>query len=420
MTSPASAEQVTACRSCGAPWPTPFLDLGTTPVANALLERRTDPSPAFPLQVGFCETCSLVQLLQALPVDAVFDEAYPYFSSYSETLCAHAARHVAAQVADRGLNERSLVVEVGSNDGYLLRNVVAAGVRALGVEPSPGPARAARGVGVPTLEAFLTPDVARQVRAEHGPADVVVANNVMAHVPDLNGFVEGLSLLLADNGVLTVENHGVRYLIEHAEFDTVYHEHFCYFSTTAVQTLMARHGLKLLDVEVFPNLQGGALRWYCGHSGQPSPRVQDELAEERAIGLLEPTHYADFAARVTRAQDGLRALLRELKAGGSTIAAYGAAAKGATLLNSSGIGTELVDFVVDCNPHKQGRLMPGARLPILDPAELLTRRPDYVLVLAWNLLDEIVAQQGEYLRGGGQFIVPVPEPAVVPRPEAPR
>jgi hypothetical protein len=260
---------------------------------------------------------------------------------------------------------------------------------------------------------FLDRELAQELRAEHGPADVVLANNVMAHVPDLTGFVGGLVDLLAEDGVLQVENPGVRYLIEHVEFDTVYHEHYCYFSTHAVEHLMRRHGLVLNDVELLPRPAGRhAALDLLALGGQRAPAEQ-QLREERELGLdgLEP--YLSFGARVAEVQHGLRELLGELQRDGRTVAAYGAAAKGATLLNTTGIGDDLVAFTVDRNPHKQGRLDPGARVPVLAPEALLEQQPDYVLLLAWNYAEEIRLQQQEYERRGGRFILPVPTPRVL-------
>lgn len=410
---PAAGATVTACRSCASPALVPFLDLGRTPVANALLASPDEPSEAYPLVVGVCRDCTLVQLMFALPADALFDRDYPYYSSYSDALDEHGQRHCDDLSAAGRTGEGRFVVEVASNDGYLLRHLLGNGTRVLGIEPSPGPAAVAEDRGVPTLVEFLHPDVAAQVRAEHGPADVVLANNVMAHVPDLPGFVDGLVGLLAEDGILQVENPGVRWLIEHVEFDTVYHEHYCYFSSGAVDRLVRRHGLVLNDIEFFPDLQGGTLRWTCSRSPEVSERARRHLQEERELGLgrLEP--YLSFGARVAQLQDDLRALLVSLKEQGHTIAAYGAAAKGATLLNTTGIDARTLDFVVDRNPHKQGRWLPGARLPILPPEALLERQPDYVLVLAWNYADEVRRQQQEYERRGGRFILPVPSVRVL-------
>jgi SAM-dependent methyltransferase len=414
---PSEASAVTACRSCGGAPPRPFLSLGATPVANRLV--RADAldavDPTFPLEVGFCEGCALVQLTHVLPASEIFDADYPYFSSFSDMLVRHAEKHVIDLIAARGLGPGSLVVEIASNDGYLLKAFVDRGVDVIGIEPTPGPAAAARSVGVPTREEFFGAELARELVAGGRRADVIIANNVMAHVPDLNSFVEGISILLADGGLVTVENPGVGALLAHTEFDTIYHEHFCYFSTIAVDALARRHGLELVGVEEFPELHGGTLRWRMQKAGTaaPTPAVAARLAAERAAGLDAFETFAHFGDDVRALQAGLTDLLRSLRAGGATIAAYGAAAKGATLVNSTGLGTDLIDFVVDRNVHKQGRYVPGVRLPILDPAVLLERQPDYLLLLAWNVKNEIMVQQAEYARRGGKFIVPVPRPAVL-------
>jgi len=303
-------------------------------------------------------------------------------------------------------------VEVASNDGYLLRNFVARGIRALGVDPARGPAAAAAAVGVPTVVGFFGPEVARGIVAEHGHADVVIANNVMAHVPDLDDFVAGLSELLAPGGVLTIENPYVRSMIEQVEFDTIYHEHYCYFSTSAVDALMRRHGLYVNHVEHFAELHGGTNRWHIGRTLDRSDSCRRHLEREQSDGLTTVGYYQDFAGAAHACQKALRVLVEGLVADGATVAAYGAAAKGATLLNSAGIGADLVSYVVDRNVHKQGRFMPGCLLEILPPEALIERKPDFVVLLAWNFAAEIMAQQREYTRGGGRFIVPVPMPRI--------
>jgi SAM-dependent methyltransferase len=411
---------VRACRSCGDPRLRAVVDLGSTPIANALVDPRDTgaPDPSYPLNVVFCDSCSLVQLGYELPADAIFDEEYPYFSSVSGALCRHAAAHVDALIASRGLGPDSFAVEVASNDGYLLRNFVAAGIRTLGIDPSAGPAAAAEAIGVPTVVGFFGEEAARAIVAEHGRADVIVANNVMAHVPDLNDFVAGFAVLLADDGVLTVENPYVRDLVEHVEFDTIYHEHYCYYSCSSVDALMRRHGLHLNDVEYFPDLHGGTLRWYVGRTSDRTARCAALLDQERARGVDTPAYYERFAERVRQCQQALRALLTRLRDEGRTVAAYGAAAKGATLLNSTGIDADLIAYVVDRNAYKQGKLMPGCRLPIRPVEVLLESPPDDVLLLAWNFAEEIIAQQQEYLARGGTFHLPVPTPRAVARDRA--
>lgn len=403
------------CRSCGGTALRPFLDLGRMPLPDNLVrpECADDPEPRFPLTVAYCPQCTLVQILEDVPPEQLFVDNYLYFSSFSEALLQHAARHAQRLMAGRGLTSDSFVVEVASNDGYLLRNFVEAGVRVLGVDPAPGQAAAAEAVGVPTLTRFFGARLAGEIRSEHGPADVVVANNVMAHVPDLNDFVAGLALLVADDGLVTVENPWVRDLVDRGAFDTIYHEHFYYYSCTSVDRLVRRHGLHLNDVEYFPDLHGGTLRWHLGRHRDVSDRARAFLEGEQGAGVADFGYYADFASQVERTRDELRQLLAGLRADGARIAAYGAAAKGSTLVNYVGVGTDLVEFVVDRNVHKHGLLMPGTHLPIRDVGALLEEQPDYVLLLAWNFVDEISRQQGEYLDRGGRFITPVPRPRVL-------
>ena len=314
--------KVSTCRSCGSTDLRSVLSLGSTPVANALVDPADAPAtdPTYPLEIVFCGQCALVQLGYALPADHLFDDAYPYFSSFSDAFTRHAAAHVEQLIVDRQLGPQSFAVEVASNDGYLLRNFLPAGVRALGIDPAPGPAAAAAAIGVPTIVDFFGVEAAEAIRAEHGPADVIVANNVMAHVPDLNDFVGGFATLLADDGVLTVENPYVRDMVDNVEFDTIYHEHYCYFSCSSVDALMSRHGLHLNDVEYFPELHGGTLRWHMGHRPTRTDRCAALLDAEATAGMREFPYYAGFAERVRACQDALRALLHELRDEGRTVA----------------------------------------------------------------------------------------------------
>ncbi len=402
------------CRLCGLATLFPVLDLGRTPIANALLEPDdTTPSATYPLALVGCETCGLVQLAEDLPAGVIFDESYRYLSSYSQFLLEHSRTHALDLMAEFELGSESFVVEVASNDGYLLRNFVDKGVRCLGVEPSPKPAALAREVGVPTEELFLGERIGRQIAERHGRADVVIANNVLAHVPDINDFFAGLVAILAETGVLTIENPQIRALVDNTLFDTIYHEHYSYLSCTAIVNLARRHGLYLNDVTEFPDLHGSTLRWTLSRTDSQSATAQRLLTEESAVGVTRPAYYAEFSSRVHAAQTELRLHLENFKAAGKRVAAYGCAAKGATLLNSAGIGTELIEYVVDLNPEKQGKLMPGCRLPCRAPSWLLTDSPDVVVILAWNFAEEIIRQQAEYQAAGGVFLVPLPVPTIV-------
>jgi SAM-dependent methyltransferase len=402
-----------SCRSCGGGRLEVFLSLGDLPLADALLRDPGEPEARFPLDVAFCPDCALVQILEEVPPQRLFVDNYLYFSSFSEALLEHARAHAEGLVAGRALGPRSLVVEVGSNDGYLLRHVAAAGVPVLGVDPAPDQADAAEAAGVPTVREFFGVDLARRLRAESRRADVIVANNVMAHTPDLNGFVAGLAELLADDGVATIENPSVEDLVERCEFDTIYHEHFSYLSSTSVAALMARHGLTLFRVEAFPNLHGGTRRWWVSRSQPVEESATTAVAHEAVAGVGLAAFYRSFGERVEAVRRDLTGVLADLRAEGACVAAYGAAAKGATLLNYCALGTDTVAFVVDRNPHKQGRFMPGTHQPIRPPEALLEEQPDAVLLLAWNFADEVMAQQQAYRDAGGRFLVPIPEPTLV-------
>lgn len=405
------------CRSCDAPGLAPLLDLGAVPLANSLLaaDALETAEATFPLELAFCSACTLVQITETVPPEKLFAD-YLYFSSYSDTMLKSAEGIARRLTASRRLGEASLVVEIASNDGYLLQFYRAARIPVLGVEPAANVARLAVAErGIPTLVEFFSRSVGERLRNEGTRADVIHANNVLAHVADLNGFVAGLAALVKDDGIVSIEVPYVRQMIERCEFDTIYHEHLCYFSLAALEALFARHGLSAVDVERLP-IHGGTLRLFVEPTavGTPASAELSLLREEEqrwGVGKLE--RYADFAKRVADLRDSLSTLCRDIKGRGGRIAAYGAAAKGATLLNYAGIGRETIDFVVDRSPHKQGRYMPGVRLPIVAPDELLTKMPDYVLLLAWNLADEVMAQQAEYRGRGGRFIVPVPEPRVV-------
>ncbi len=403
------------CRVTGSTDLQPFLDLGDTPLADALVDpdNRPENEAHFPLELCFCPESKLVQITHDVDPEVLFVDNYLYFSSFSDQVAQHTRAHAEQLVESRGLGPDSLVVELASNDGYLLRHFVELGIPVLGIDPAPGPAAAAREKGVPTLEEFFGVELAERLVAEGKQADVIIANNVMAHIPDPNDFVGGMKTLLADDGVITVENPYVKTLIDHCEFDTIYHEHYFYWSCQSVDVLTRRNSLVLNDVQHFPELHGGTLRWWIGHHEDRSDAVLSYLADEKAAGLDTFEYYADFGRRVDGVRAELKRLLSELRAEGARIVGYGAAAKGATLLNATGIGTDLVEYVVDRNPHKQGLLMSGTRQPIKDPSFLVEDRPDYVLLLAWNFEKEILDQQSDYREQGGRFIRPVPWPEVV-------
>jgi SAM-dependent methyltransferase len=403
------------CRSCGAFGLRTFLSLGEMPLTDAYVqpERADEPEPRFPLDVAFCSTCSLVQILHAVPPEKIFLE-YSYYSSVSRMLLEHSRVHAHELVAVRGLGPDSLVVEIASNDGYLLQNFVNAGIPVLGIDPALGPARAAEAIGIATLQEFFTSELATRLRAEGKQADVLLANNVLAHVPDPNDFVAGISTLLRDDGIAEIEAPYMKDLIDNLEFDTIYHEHLSYFSVTAAKSLFERHDLSLNHLRHFP-IHGGTFRFTLGKRQEVSDAVRALLIEDRAAGLTGFEYFRDFGQRVTRLQRQLRDLLQELKGAGKRIAAYGAAAKGTILLNASGIGSDVIDFVADRSPHKQGKLMPGVRIPISPPERILVEMPDFVLLLAWNIKDEIIRQESAYLESGGRFIVPIPRPVVLGR-----
>jgi SAM-dependent methyltransferase len=402
------------CRSCGGAELEGVLSLGTVPIADRLLtaENMDVRDMAAPLDLVFCRGCALVQIRQTIPPEVLFDSEYPYFSSFSTTLLEHSRKNAVELIAQLGLGPKSLVVEIASNDGYMLRNFVGHGVPVLGIDPAPAPAKAAEALGVPTRVAFFGRELAQELAEDGQLADLVIANNVLAHVADLNGLVAGMRTILKPKGLLVIEVPYVADLVAHCEFDTIYHQHLCYFSVTSLDRLFRRHGLYLNGVRRLP-IHGGSLRLCVGRREEVRDSVRTLLAQEREHGLDRIESYLAFGERVHRLKDRLTGLLKEIRAEGKRIAAYGAAAKGTTLLGYCGIGAETIDYVVDRNPHKQGRYLPGNRLRILAPERLVQDRPDYVLLLPWNFADEILDQQREYRDLGGKFIIPVPEPRVV-------
>jgi SAM-dependent methyltransferase len=408
----ADRQEQPICQACGSPLTRTFADLGMQPLVNSYVppDRADAPEPLFPTHARVCDACLLVQVDHLRPPEDMFSD-YPYFSSFSDSWLAHAKAYADAMTGRFGLGEDSRVVEIASNDGYLLQYFIEKNIPALGVEPAANIAEAAIARGIPTEIAFFGKETARRLVAKGWSADLVAAKNVMAHVPDINDFVAGVSLLLKPDGVFTVEFPHLLELIREVQFDTIYHEHFTYLSLLAVTTIFERQGLTVFDVEKQPT-HGGSLRVFAARSGAgraAGPAVRALLDEEKDSGLDRPEGYEGFQHRIVAVRDGLRAFLAEARAAGKTVAAYGAAAKGTILLYYCGATDEDVAFVVDRNPAKQNLLLPGSHIPIRPVEALLETRPDYVLILPWNLRDEIIAQLPQVAAWGGRFVTAVPE-----------
>jgi len=409
----ADAAQV-SCISCGHEGLLPILDLGLMPRSDGLLDETglAHRESLVPLRLGYCPGCALVQLLETRPPEEMFGDDYLYFSSFSEDLLKHSRDNALELVEMRGLGSDSLVAEIASNDGYMLQNFKGEGIPVLGIDPAKQPATAAIEKGIDTVIDFFGTRVATKLRDEGRRADVIIANNVVAHVADQNDLVAGMATLLADDGIVVVEFPYVRDLIDFIEFDTIYHEHLCYFSVGSAKTLFERHGLHLNDVRRLP-IHGGSLRLYFGKTAAPSEAVTTILAEEKELGLDTYDYYADFGARVRDFRRKARELIGGLKAEGKRIAAYGAAAKGTIMLNFLDLNARAIEYAVDKNVHKQGKYMPGVRVRIDDPAKLMADKPDYVMILPWNFRDEIIRQQQAFLAAGGRFVVPIPDLEIV-------
>lgn len=404
------------CRSCGADELVSILDLGQTPLANSLLTREQldGVESVYPLELVLCRACTLVQITETVPAEILFRN-YVYFSSFSDTMLRHAESLVGTLLPERRLGPASLAIEIASNDGYLLQFYKRAGVPVLGIEPAINVARLAEAQrGVRSISEFFDEKLARQLAARGERADVLHAHNVLAHVADLNGFVSGIHHVLGDEGLAVIEVPYIRDLVDACEFDTIYHEHLCYFSLTALTTLFRRHELEIVAVERVP-IHGGSLRLRVARAEQAVQQqsVSDLLEEERVWGAGHPAVYEKFANSVERLKREVVGLLKELQRNGCRIAAYGAAAKGSTLLNYFKIGTETLDFIADRSTHKQGLYMPGVHVPIVAPHRILEHMPDYLLLLTWNFAEEILEQQAAYRQRGGRFIIPVPEVRMV-------
>ena len=401
------------CRFCGAVLEHTFVDLGMSPLCESYVSREqlNHMEPFYPLHVYVCANCLLVQLLEYVSPDHIFSD-YAYFSSYSDSWLQHVHDYTDLMVERFGLGEQSQVVELASNDGYLLQYFVAKGVPVLGIEPAANVAEVAVAKGVPTVVKFFGVETARGLVAEGTRADLLVGNNVLAHVPDLNDFVAGMKILLGEQGVITMEFPHLMRLMEENQFDTIYHEHFSYFSFITVEKVFAAHGLTIFDVQELPT-HGGSLRIYACHSGQDArpigERVTELRAREEQAGFTRLEHYLSFTGQVEETKRKLLEFLIDARRKGKSVVGYGAPGKGNTLLNYCGIRTDFLDYTVDRSPHKQGRFLPGTRIPIHAPDRLRETRPDYVLILPWNVKDEIIKQMAAIREWGGQFVVPIPE-----------
>lgn len=406
------------CRFCGAPLVHTFVDLGMSPLCQTLVEpaQRKLGEEFFPLHVRICDRCFLVQLEEYVSPARIFTE-YAYFSSYVDTLVEAASAYSDAMISRLGLGARSLVIELASNDGYLLQHFVAKGIPALGIEPAANVAAAAVAKGIPTLVKFFGADTARAVVMERGRADLLLGNNVLAHVPDLNDFVRGMAILLAPDGVITMEFPHLMRLMELNQFDTIYHEHFSYLNFTTVERVFAAHGLTLFDVEEISN-HGGSLRIFARHAADASKPVGARVAElrerEARAGLGELDIYFSFAEKVRETKAQLLEFLIDAKRRGKRIAGYGAPGKCVTLLNYCGIRSDFVDYLVDRNPYKQGKYLAGVRIPIHAPERIRETKPDYLLILPWNITDEVMRYTAYIREWGGQWVVPIPAVKVLP------
>lgn len=407
-------ETISSCRACGSSDLETILAFGDTPLADGLIrpEKASAPPLKAPLTLAHCNGCGLGQILETVSPSVLFGADYPYYSSVSPSLMKHFADSASALIDARGLGPQSLVIEAASNDGYMLRIFHEAGIPTLGIDPAPGPAAKAVERGIPTLNDFFTRDLAARLAGEGRRADVFLANNVLAHVADLNGFVAGIATLLAEDGVAVIECPYLIDLVDHCEFDTIYHQHLCYFSVTALKSLFGRHGLHVNDV-ARTAVHGGSLRVFVSPRTDTSSRLAGLLQSEAEREVMSAGFYADFRSRTGMIRTELHRILDEVRAGGARVVGYGAAAKATTFLQFVGLDSDDLDYVVDRNVRKHGWVMPGALIPIVPSERLLEDRPDYLLILAWNFAEEIMSQETEFAKAGGRFIVPIPHPRIV-------
>lgn len=405
------------CRFCATPLQDVFLDLGSAPPSNAFLalDKLNAPEAWFPLKLFTCGKCRLVQVDEVQSHEALFAPDYVYYSSFSRSWLAHAERYVEDAVTRLRLDHHSLVMEIASNDGYLLQYVAARGIPCIGIEPTSGTADAARQKGIETLECFFGREFAEEFVRERRTADLIVANNVLAHVPDINNFVAGMAAAVASEGVISVEFPHLMELVAQRQFDTVYHEHFSYLSLHTVRSIFAAHGLRVWDVEQLPT-HGGSLRIWAAQEHSlytETPAVSALLVKEADAGMQGAAYYSNFQIQADEVKNDFLTFLLEQRRTGRTVAGYGAAAKGNTLLNYAGVRTDLLPYVVDASPHKQGHWLPGSRIPVVDESRLRHDRPDFVLILPWNLREEITTQLSYVREWGGRFVIAVPKLAVL-------
>ncbi|EPA05225.1 C-methyltransferase [Candidatus Nitrosarchaeum limnium BG20] len=405
------------CRFCNKPLTNIFVDLGITPLSNSFLKKEIihNSEKKYPLCTYVCSSCFLVQLPEFEKPENIFEE-YAYFSSYSSTWLHHAQDYVNMMIKKFGFDEKKLVIEIASNDGYLLQFFKEKDIPILGIEPAVNVAKVAKEKGIPTITKFFSADTAEELKSEDKKADLIIGNNVLAHVPNLNDFVKGLKILLKPTGIITLEFPHLLQLIQKNQFDTIYHEHFSYFSLITAKKIFSFHGLTIFDVEEIPT-HGGSLRIYVKHSEYEGISVNQTvnilLEKEKLFGLENISTYTDFIKNVERVKKKLYEFFKDSKNSGKKIVCYGAAAKGNTLLNYCGIGNNFIDYVVDQNPYKQGLYLPGTHIPIKSPDEIQNTKPDYLVIIPWNLKDEIIEQM-KYIRDwGGKFVIPIPEVSIL-------